>query len=85
MNFEKLEERHESLINEYLEIFGEWSDIDIANITDNYTGDEMILYKEQLYEKLFDIKNELDIIGAGMQLYQISEEIKRQKSGIILP
>lgn len=78
MNFEKLEERHELLIAEYLELFGEWSNLDAID-------EDVITEKEILSGKLFDIKNELDIIGTGMQLYQISEEIKRQKSGIILP
>ncbi len=78
MNFEKLEERHELLIAEYLELFGEWSNLDAID-------EDVITEKEILSGRLFDIKNELDIIGTGMQLYQISEEIKRQKSGIILP
>ncbi len=74
MNFDRIEEKNEQLISEYLELFNEWNNID--NIG---------LEKGILTEKLLNIKNQLDIIGAGMQLYEISEEIKRRKSGIILP
>lgn len=74
MNFDRIEEKNEQLISEYLELFNEWNDI-------NNIG----LEEDILTEKLLNIKNQLDIIGAGMQLYEISEEIKRRKSGIILP
>lgn len=74
MNFDRIEEKNEQLITEYLELFNEWNDIDNVG-----------LEKGILTEKLLGIKNQLDIIGAGMQLYEIAEEIKRRKSGIILP
>lgn len=78
MNLEKIEEKHESLINEYLEIFNEWNDIDVIDADSGFK-------KEVMTARLLGIKDQLDIIGAGMQLYEIAEEIKRRKSGIILP
>ena len=57
----------------------------VVNINDNIINYNVRNKYLTLKSKLLSIKDELDIIGTGMQLYQISEEIKRQKSGIILP